>query len=486
MDDHSPPFLTLHSASPAQTTALAQALAAALRPGDSVLLSGQVGAGKTHLARAVIQARQGDMAEDVPSPTFTIVQTYDDPQGTEIWHADLYRLTHADELTELGLDEARDHAITLVEWPERLGFAPDGALSVTIMVGADADARDITLRGAGWAARLADLPRAIERAAFIESTGRGDQRVTALAGDASARRYFRLTGGLGPAILMDAPVDGNGPPERFTRVARWLTERGFSAPRILAEDAERGFLLLEDLGDDLVARLIDAHPEIYPAITAFLVALHQHAPPDWAPVLDGPALSDQVGLFAEHYLTAVGATTDQRALARGIGPAIAALYGRHAGDAPVLALRDFHAENLLWLPERPDVARLGLLDFQDAVAAHPAYDLISVLADVRRDTPPGVAQAEMRRYAEMTGRDPVRFATVCGLLTAQRNLRIMGIFTRLALSGKPRYLAFMPRVWAQIGQALADPALADLAAIVERMPAPDPAIVERIMSRCPR
>ena len=457
------------------TGGLARMLAATARPGQTILLDGPVGAGKTHFARAFIRARQGDAAEDVPSPTFTLVQTYDDPQGSEIWHADLYRLTDPSELAELGLDEALESAICLIEWPERLERFPRDALTIAIQADVKPDLRQITMTG--WP----DLERAMARAAFVHRAGWAQARVLPLAGDASARRYFRLLGPDRTAVLMDDPTGGSAP---FVAMTQWLGGHGFGAPELLAEDQVTGLLLVEDLGDDLVARVLETSPDsasaIYTRITDFLVELHRHPVPDFVKPLNGPALAEQVGLFAEFYPHAVGAVSHR---ADHVAALIAALYDDLIGKDPlVLSLRDFHAENLIWRGDAP----LGLIDYQDAVACHPAYDLVSCLQDARRDVDPRIEADSITRYLTETGADPDRFHAAYALLGAQRNLRILGIFTRLCLrDGKPRYLDLMPRVWTYIQRDLAHPALVPLAAILNELPAPDANIIERIRSRCP-
>ncbi|MDP5306964.1 phosphotransferase [Paracoccus sp. 2205BS29-5] len=316
----------------------------------------------------------------------------------------------------------------------------------------------------------------------MAGAGWGDARVLPLAGDASARRYFRLTGAEGSAVLMDDP---SGDCARFVQMTRWLRGHGFGAPDLLAEDQGAGFLLVQDLGDDLVARVLAARPRLGPAIyariTDFLVELHRQPLPGFVAPLDGPALADQVGLFADWYPQAAGIPADE---AMAIAPAIAALHADLAADAaPVLSLRDFHAENLVWRGDAP----LGLIDYQDAVACHPAYDLVSALQDARRDVAPGIEADCIARYLAATGLDAARFRAAYALLGAQRNLRIIGIFARLCLrDGKPRYLDFMPRVWAHLMRDLSHPALAPLARIVAGLPAPDAAMLERIRSRCAR
>ena len=472
-----PPLLTMSDADEALTAGLARALGAVLRPGDALLLDGPVGAGKTHFARALIRARQGDAAEDVPSPTFTLVQTYDDAAGVQIWHADLYRLTDPSELVELGLDDAMADAITLIEWPDRLGATPPGALTVKLRATAP-DRREITLSGDrerwGGVARIGAI------AGFLHRTGWHAARLAPLAGDASARRYFRLTMPQGTAVLMDDPAGSVAP---YLAMTEWLRSHGFHAPEVLARDPAAGLLVIEDLGDDLVARVLDrdlgAAGQVYDRITDLIVDLHRHDPPDFVPALDGPALADQVGLFAQWYPPAAGAP---QGAGGGVADAIAALHATLcAGVRPVVSLRDFHAENLVWQGDAP----LGLLDFQDAVATHPAYELASALQDARRDVSPAIEDRAIARYLAATGHDPARFRAAYALLGAQRGLRIMGIFTRLCLrDGKPRYLDFMPRVWAAVRRDVAHPALAPLAAALDGVPPPTPATIAGLRARC--
>ncbi|MFT4014506.1 MAG: tRNA (adenosine(37)-N6)-threonylcarbamoyltransferase complex ATPase subunit type 1 TsaE [Paracoccus sp. (in: a-proteobacteria)] len=463
---------TLDHADADLTACLARVMAALSKPGDIIALQGPVGAGKTHFARAFIQARQGALAEDVPSPTFTLVQTYADPMGTEIWHADLYRLTHPQELVELGLDDAMKDSLTLIEWPDHGGPLPD-PLILALEPLADPDLRRITLSGSdarwGWVMRLPAMVRLIHRAGWAGA------RLSPLAGDASSRRYFRLLDADRSAVLMDAAP---GTTDGYVAMTQWLRRRDFHAPRILAADQHEGLLLLEDLGDDLVARVLAARPAlasaIYDRMTDLLVDLHRHAPPDFVLRLDGPELARQVALFAEHYPPAVGA------VGRGadVAPVIQALHAEFCAEtAAVPGLRDFHAENLIWRGDAP----LGLLDFQDAVAVHPAYDLVSGLQDARRDVDPAIEKAQIARYLAATGLDPVRFRAAYALLGAQRNLRILGIFTRLAQhEGKPRYLEFMPRVWAALQRDLAHPGLKPLVQALAGIPAPTPEVIARI------
>lgn len=318
--------------------------------------------------------------------------------------------------------------------------------------------------------------------AFLVAAGWQGADRRALAGDASARRYERLRKGSEPAVLMIAP-----PGEemlRFRRVDEWLLAQGFSAPRILAFDAEAGFMLLEDLGDDLLARLLDREPAqepvYYAAITEFLLELHRVSSPDFVPVLDADALGALVSLTVDWYpMRAQGTASELPGL-------VAATCAELEPCPPVLSLRDFHAENVIWLPGRAGSARLGLLDFQDAVSTHPAYDLVSGLQDARRAVSVALEARELHRYTMARGLDAASFQTAYAAIGAQRALRILGAFARLCLAaGKAQYLALMPRVWDYLQRNLGHPGLAPLRqAVHSALEPPDAAMLDRMKQEC--
>lgn len=298
-----------------------------------------------------------------------------------------------------------------------------------------------------------------------------------LAGDASARRYWRLHKEGDTAILMSDP---DGDVERFARIARYLCGIGLSAPRILDLDPDQGLMLLEDLGDRLFARLADT-PEtemrLYLCATDVLIGLHEHPPPADLPMATAARLATMIAPTFAHY----AGTPDGRAVQERLAPLLAV----HAEPADVTMLRDYHAENLLWLPERTGAARTGLLDFQDAMIGHRAYDLVSLLRDARRDVSDTTAEAAIRHYIGATGQDADGFRASLAVLGVQRNLRILGIFARLSQRfGKPQYVDLIPRVWRHLQTDLAHPVLDPVRAVLD-LPAPDPAFLERLKQPCP-
>ncbi|HET8613487.1 MAG TPA: phosphotransferase [Sphingomonas sp.] len=300
--------------------------------------------------------------------------------------------------------------------------------------------------------------------AFLERHGWGGADILPLAGDASFRRYFRVVHGDRSAVLMDAPPEHEdvGP---FLAIARHLVALGLSAPVCHAEDRAGGLLLIEDFGDRLVGPLLRAdaaHEEaIYADAVALLAGLAEQPLPDDLPAYDMAVLRREVDLFIEWYAPALGLEVDVegwRAAWDAVLPAVA------DPKPPVLVLRDFHVDNIILL-DRPGLRRLGLLDFQDALAGHPAYDLVSLLQDARRDVPERIETMMLDRYRELAGvEDQEGFRAAYEILGAQRNTKILGIFTRLwKRDGKRHYLPLQPRVWGYLERNLRHPALRPVA-----------------------
>jgi N-acetylmuramate 1-kinase len=322
---------------------------------------------------------------------------------------------------------------------------------------------------------------------FLSGAGWDDAIRTSLAGDASDRRYERLHRGRRSAVLMDAPPGKGDDPADFIRIGRHLTRIGLSAPRLLADDLHNGFLLLEDLGDGLYARLLarDRALEalLYAAAADTLVHLQARPAPPELPDLSAHDWAEAAAFAPGWYGFAV---TGTRPDTKDLVACLTDLITRHADSPRILILRDFHAENLLWLPRRTGLRRVGLLDFQLGQMGQPGYDLVSLLQDARRDVTPATEAAMIRRFAGATGTDMAGFSPAYAVLGAQRALRILGIFARLCLvAGNPGYLPLIPRVWAHLQRNLAHPALASLGPITASLlPEPTPGHLQRIAARC--
>ena len=312
--------------------------------------------------------------------------------------------------------------------------------------------------------------RAEAVAGFLAAAGFGSARLDWLVADASFRRYGRLGGGPRPALLMDAPP-GREDVRPWLAVAGFLSGLGFSAPEVLGADVPAGLLLIEDFGDDTFTRLLAKGADeaaLYDLAVDVLAALHEAAPaaalPGWLPPYDAEKMLAEAALFTDWYLpalrgrdTAPAERDEYLALMRAaLAPALAA--------APTLVLRDYHVDNLMRIDGRDGIRACGLLDFQDAVAGAPAYDLVSLVEDARRDLGPGIAdRARARYFALRPSVDHAAFDAIGAVLAANRNAKIIGIFTRLhRRDGKPRYLAHIPRVWRLLESDLAHDELAEL------------------------
>jgi tRNA threonylcarbamoyl adenosine modification protein YjeE len=463
-------------------------------PGDVITLSGDLGAGKTAAARAMIRYLAGDDALEVPSPTFTLAQVYDLPPFP-LLHADLYRINDPAELEEIGLSPLPEGMVTLIEWPERAPSALpedriDIALSHRPALGSAARAAEIT----GYGKAAAQVARLKALRQFLDDAGYADARRLRMPGDASTRSYARLVRDDGVVILMNAPRRPDGPAvydgksysaavhlaedvKPFVAIDNGLRARGFSAPSIHHADLDAGFLITEDFGS---AGFIEDDPprpiaERYEAATDMLAALHREALPEILPVapqityaiptFDTDALLVEVGLMLEWYMPDRGAEPTDNMRAEFV-MMWRDLLSKPASAARTWALRDFHSPNLIWLDERPGTARVGIIDFQDAVLGPAAYDLVSLLQDARVDVPEQLELALLTRYikarrASDDSFDPAGFAELYAIMSAQRNTRLLGTFARLnRRDGKPQYLRHQPRIWTYLNRSLAHPALA--------------------------
>ncbi len=306
--------------------------------------------------------------------------------------------------------------------------------------------------------------------AFLASAGWGSASRVPLAGDASFRRYERVHMDGKQAVLMDAP-----PPQEdvrpFIRAGEALQALALSAPRILHADVEKGFLLLEDLGDDLYSRVLRENPEpeleLYREASRVLEQLYHEehkAELSAFPAYDEALLLRECMLLAEWFLPAVMKQEQAATLAEEYRQLWMKLLKALPPLKPVLVMRDYHADNLLWMPEREGTRKVGLLDFQDAVAGSPAYDMVSFLEDARRDVSSATVAAIIEQYVNSTGIRKDDFMTSYALLGAQRNCKIIGIFVRLCVrDGKQNYLSFLPRVWGHLQADLKHPQMKELA-----------------------
>lgn len=481
----------------AGTCRLVADVAAVIEPGDVITLSGDLGAGKTTFARALIRFFAGDDSIEVPSPTFTLAQTYSLPRFTLV-HADLYRLSAPSELTEIGLDDVAEGTVLLIEWPDRAGTRlPADRLDIafTLAPQQGATARDAHITGYGRFASRVERIVAMRR--FLDRAGYGRATRRRIQGDASTRSYERLTRDSATYIFMNSPRRPDGPPVRngkaysaiahlaenvtpFIAMAHALRSRGFSAPAIFAADREAGLLVIEDLGEEV---FVEHDPPVpiearYEAATDLLAELHGDTPPRIVPVEPGvdyqlppydmEAFLIEAELLLDWYLPKLGVKINdiKRNAFRSHWKEV--LLPLTSGPQ-TWVLRDFHSPNLLWLPEREGVARVGLLDFQDAVMGPVAYDLASLLQDARVDVSEMMEIALLSRYVRARLKrgsfEAADFARAYATLAAQRASKILGIFARLERRDqKPQYLRHMPRVWNYLQRSLAHPALAPLAA----------------------
>lgn len=311
---------------------------------------------------------------------------------------------------------------------------------------------------------------------FLDAGPCAGWRRDPIAGDASARRYERLTGPDGTAILMITPQELSAAQASFLRIGAHLRALGLAAPRVIASDESTGLVLLEDLGPDDFAAWLAAHPEdeirLYSAAIDLLALLANAPLPEGLVRLDPGTAAAMTTIAWDWY-----APQTDRTLVAEITAALRDALASYAPDPDTLALRDFHAQNLIWRDRREGLNRIGLIDFQDAVAAPRAYDLVSLLRDARRDVPNPLRGAMIARFATATNAQPEELGAACATLGVQRNLRILGVFARLARrDGKRGYLRLLPRVRAHIEDDLHHPALSALAPALRRAldAAPEP------------
>ncbi len=482
---------------PEAMKALASRLAALVSPVDFIALYGELGAGKTAFAQGLLPAL--GVAEAVTSPTYGLVHSYI-AGARAVNHCDFFRLSPGDE-EETGFHEMCAGSIVVAEWPEAIrAVLPANRLEVRI--GGEGATRSVSLTGFGaWEKKLA---RFREIDAFLARNGWGDARCTAVRGDASARLFSRLARGSETQMLMDWPLQPDGPPIRdgrpyceiahlaregspFLAVSEWLRGKaGICAPAVLASDLRSGLYLVEDLGDAVFGQLIaESAPlePLYALAVDGLLAVRASKPPRDLPLSSGvtyrvpdydrEALEVELDLLLQWYFKLQTGESASPELAASFFEAWSPFLDWLDAQPKDLVLRDFHSPNLLLCEKRSGLRRLGAIDFQDALWGHPAYDLVSLLQDARLEVPAESERALFERYCNGAAKaDPSfgrgAFAKAYAILGAQRNTKIAGIFARLSLrDGKHGYLAHLPRIARYLFRNLAHPDLKPLDAWYE-------------------
>ncbi|MDA5640787.1 MULTISPECIES: tRNA (adenosine(37)-N6)-threonylcarbamoyltransferase complex ATPase subunit type 1 TsaE [Agrobacterium] len=483
--------ITISLAGERDTIRLGEDLALALKPGDCLALIGDLGAGKSTLARAFIRAMADEPDLEVPSPTFTIIQTYD--ARIPVAHLDLYRLSDVSELDELGIDEMLEEGICLIEWPDIAAEVLPPEQTITLRLTHSGEGRVAVIEAP--AQQKARLDRVFAIREFLAKNDRGGATRRFLNGDASTRAYETISTDGPKLILMDwrrpmrgaIVADGKTYAEiahlaqdarSFVAIGDYLRNTGFCAPEILAADIDQGILLLEDLGREGVLAA-DGTPieERYLQSVACLATLHQTPPPALLPMRDGStydippfdrqAMKIEVSLLVEWYLPHKrgGALTDGEkqdyyAIWDGL---IDALAGCETG----LLLRDFHSPNILWQAQNSGIRQVGLIDFQDAMIGPTAYDLASIVQDARVTISPELQTRLLSHYLDSRKATPAfdetTFLKAFAIMSAQRNCKLAGIWVRLLeRDKKPGYMKHMPRTFRYLSAALSHPELAPL------------------------
>ena len=493
--------ISFHDLTEGDVSRLAQEVAFLLQPGDTLALEGDLGAGKSTFARALIRAIAGNSALEIPSPTFTLVQSYETPRF-EIAHFDLYRLSDASEIDELGLDAALTRGVAVVEWPSRGGDRiPQVRFTFRFDETDSPDRRNIIIYPASdLAARLGRFAAIRD---FLVRAGWGEASIafSYLQGDASPRRYARLVKADGTrAILMDSPQRPDGPPIRdgksysaiahlaesvraFVAIDGVLAAAGLSVPRVLAEDLDQGLLIIEDFGDKVFgAELARGRHQasLWKRGVDTLIAVQRTPPPERIALSDGTVfelpkadegvLEIETQLLLDWYWPALHGSSPPQPARDAFATLWRQIFDRVLNQPKTWLLRDFHSPNLIALDERESPRDVGIIDFQDAMIGPAAYDVVSLLQDARVDVPEDLEKQLLDHYvAASAARDPAfdpsEFRFSYAALGAQRNTKILGIFARLAMrDGKRQYLAHVPRIWGYLERDLQHDGLAALRA----------------------
>lgn len=478
----------------------AERLATSVKAGDCLLLEGDLGAGKSTFARALIRAIAQNPELEVPSPTFPLLIPYETGRY-KVNHFDLYRISDLTELEELGLyDDLATH-LTIIEWPdENLKESIKDHLTLRLTEAEGGNSRYVSLEGSGTLKKQPARLKAIED--FLDNIGWLEAEWAYLQGDASSRSYIRLNKGNEARLLMNAPPQPDGPPIKdgkpysqiahlsedmtsFVAVSRALSAYGLKAPVVENFDIKTGLLLISDFGNqqyyDLITTGKADHEALYNDAIDVLVELRSFDPdklggakapgdPDYQlPLYDEVALQIEADLTIDWYWPynkdAEISSEDREAWHQLWRPLLAEVQS----NSNHWALRDFHSPNLMRLGGEGPLQRVGIIDFQDALKGHAAYDVVSLCQDARLTVPEVLEERLVNRYINaITESDDSfnkdEFLKAYAILGAQRASKLLGIFVRLAVrDGKQHYLAHLPRIWDYLERNLKHPALSELA-----------------------
>ncbi len=480
--------------SPAAMEALARRLSLWIRPGLVVALKGDLGTGKSTFARAFIRAVADTADLDVPSPTFSLLQHYDDLR-VPLLHADLYRLHDARESAELGLEEFIATHGLLIEWPERMDVNALSGDMLALNLSGNGTSRTVGITAAGrWAAAL---KREDQLTAFLAKSEFRHHERRFFLGDASTRRYETLHAGGNKTLLMDMPERSDTAAVHHGKsysalvhladsipavlaINQHLHGLGYSAPQVYASDHEHGFAAMEFLEGDVHGAMMVRGDDMWEPMGCAVDLLADMATHEWPrniKTVEGGAytLSDfdiealvfETSLMPTWFWPHLHGTAASPELMASFENIWRNLLPPAFDTDPIWVLRDFHSPNLIWMPQRQKLRRTGLIDTQDAVVGHPAYDLVSLLQDARVDVQPAMQDRLYARYVAARQQhgafDATAFAAAFASLGAQRATRLLGTFTRLSKrDGKHHYLQHRPRVARYLLRNLAHPHLKPL------------------------
>ncbi len=505
------PVITRDLHSPEEMGCLAGELSLMASANSAILLRGELGSGKSAFARAFIRALAPEGADfDIPSPTFTLVQAYRETR-IPVAHVDLYRTNSPVEIHELGLDGLIAGHVLVIEWPERLGFVRWPNVLTISITGRGTD-RQVALAGEGtWAEALQRNEMIGE---FIKSGSWEGAERSFFEGDASARRYELLRKDGNSVLLMDMPARPDGPPVKngksYSAIAHLaenigaviginnqLCEMGYSAPQIHAFDVSKGLAVVEDLGREVFGCRIARGDDMAAPLKAAVELLADMAQHDWpaavpagdggvhrVPVYSEEALLIETDLLPSWFSPHLRGEAASEQARQDFAELWLEVLPLAAPQKPGWTLRDYHSPNLIWLPNRTGLRRVGIIDTQDCVLGHPAYDLVSLLQDARVDIANETADQLIDHYCGLrsseAGFSRAEFMTAFAVLGAQRATKILGIFVRLSKrDGKHGYLKHIPRVARYLERDLRHPQLrqlrhwfeSQLPAVLQKMPA---------------